>query len=326
MEFAEKHNLIAPEEKARMEEGLVRFKEGITNAPAEVKQCLEGVVGRDNLEQLIAGRQTPKRDFGDKMRTCFESAFGAPREREMRDDEFAPREGGFPGMMRPDGEGVGMPFIQDGSTSSFRGGEPFMQGRPVQGGKFPPQVEECVKGKVGENALREIGKGDTGRDSALGQAISTCMRDFEGPRGKGSFQGGEHGQMVPPQSDRGQGTTSRMWEQRTEGQFDPRAFINPEFNKTQEYDPRMQGVPYGDPRTMPYGTMPPEGQMIYPPQGGAMPNYQYQGGVMPYGGQMPLGAPQTPSYPPISPDGMMVFPQDETGTYGVPTGIIEPVN
>lgn len=296
MKFAEEHNLISPEDKARMEEGMLRFKEEISRMPAEVKQCLDSAVGSEKLEQLVAGKQNPTREFGDTMRSCFESVFGAPGERDMsdmREGGFEPREGGFPGMMRPEeGEGMGAPFMQRGSTSSFRGGEPFMQGRPQQGGMFPPQVEACVKGKIGESAFNEIGKTNTGRDSALGQAISACMREFEGPRPGGFPQGGERGQMMPPQYDRGQGTTSRMLEPRPEGQFDTRMMINPNFVDGQH--------------EIPYGAIPMDGQMMNPPP-------PYQGGTMQY------GAPQTQPYQQMPMEGtMMPPPGGDTGTFTQP--------
>lgn len=325
MKFAEEHDLIAPEDKARMEEGLTRFKEEIKRVPAEVKQCLEGVVGRDRLEQMTAGTQNPTREFGDKMRECFESVFGAPREQGGPEGESFSRDGGFPGMMRPDDKNFGAPFMQGGSTSSFRGGMPFMQGRPEQGNMFPPRVEECVKGKVGENALREMGAAEIGRDGALGQAISACMREFEGPRGKGSFQGGgERGQMMPPQFDRGQGTTSRIFQPRTGEPFDMRTLINPEFQDRPIMDPRMQRVPYDGLREAPYEIIPMEGQMMFSPQSGITP--QFQGDAMPYGGQMPPDAQRMQSYPPMPPEDMMTFPQGEVKTFSAPTTIVEPVN
>lgn len=281
MKFAEEHNLIAPEDKARMEEGLARFREGIVNAPAPVKQCLEEVVGRDTLEQMIAGKQIPKRDFGEKMRGCFENVFGAPPPRGAQ-------EGGSSGMMRPGGEGEGFrpPFIQEGgSTSSFRGGMPFMQGRMEQGRMtLPPQVEECVKGKVGESALREIGTAQTTKESVVGQAISSCMREFEGQRGEGFSQrefpqGETRGQIPPPQIRREQGTTSQSFQLHEGEQFDPRRLIDPHF------------------QSKPTET---REQMMYPPQGGGAMPYP-QGGGVPYGGQMPLGAPQGESPLPLLP-------------------------
>ncbi len=314
MNFAEEHNLVAPEDKARMEEGLARFREGITNAPVEVKQCLEGIVGRDTLEQMIAGKQTPKRDFGDKMRGCFENVFGAPRERG------AQKEGEFQGMMRPDGEDSRSPFMQEvGSTSSFRGGVPFiMQGRPEQGHMFPPQVEECVKGKVGEDALREMGTTQINGDNVVGQAISACMREFEGPRARGFPQSDERGYMMPQQFDREQGTSSRLFQPHVEEQFDTRKLIDPQFRNKPIIDSRTQGIPYGAPREIPHNIMPgdmvsPGGQIMYPPQGGVAP--YYQGGSMPHDGQIPLGVPQVQSYPPASFDDMMMPPQIETEVF-----------
>src|SRR3989344_5459853 len=251
MQFAEEHDLVRPEDKARMEEGLTRFREGIVNAPAEIKQCLEGVVGKDALDQMIAGRQTPKRDFGEKMRGCFESVLGAPNEQR----EGAPQGMGFPGMMRPDGEGFGVPFIQVGSTSSPRGGAPFMQGRP-QGKMFPPQVEECVKDKVGEDALRELGTAQIGKDGAIGQAVSTCMREFEGPRGNMPPQD-FRGQMMPPKFEGGQGTSSSLFHPRERPQFDPRRLIDPQYQDRPMMDPRAQGIPFDMQRDIQYGNMPP---------------------------------------------------------------------
>lgn len=210
-QFAEEHNLFTPEDKARIEEGLARFREGIANAPTEVKQCLESIVGREVLEEMIAGRQTPKRDFGDKMQGCFESVFGAPSE-QQRDGE---PQGGidFSEMMRPEGDGPGMPFMQGGSTSSFRGGEPFMQGRPQQGNMFPLQVEECVKSKVGERALLELGTVPIDQGSNMGQAISACMREFSGPRDQLFPQGEQsdepHEQTMPSYFNSKQGTTTQ---------------------------------------------------------------------------------------------------------------------
>lgn len=319
MKFAEEHDLISPEDKARMEEGMLRFKEEISRMPAEVKQCLDGAVGSESLEQLIAGKQNPTREFGDTMRNCFESVFGKPDEQNMREggfgkpDEqnmreggFGPREGEFPGMMRPEGEaGMGAPFMQRGSTSSFRGGEPFTQGRPQQGGMFPPQVEACVKDKIGESAFSEIDKANTSRDSAMGQAISACMHEFEGPRQGGFPQGGESGQMMPPQYDREQGTTSRIIQPRLEGQFDPRMIINPDSVDVQHETP--------------YDVMPNDRQMMnYPPQ--------YQDG-----GTMQYGAPQTQPYQQVPMDGgtggtVMPPPPSEAGTFTEPPMSAESVN
>lgn len=281
MEFAEKHNLIKPEDKARMEEGLTRFREGIVNAPSEVKQCLEGVIGRDNLEQMITGKQTPKRDFGDKMRTCFESAFGLPvgEGGEEREDR---REGGFPGMMRTEREASGIPF---------------MQGRPQQGGMFPPQVEACVKSKVGESALRELGTVQIDKEGALGQAISTCMRELEGPRSSTSSREFRGPMMMPPQGGEEQRTPPSLFQQREGMQFDSREFINSQLQNKPMMPPRTQEMPLGMPiEGTVYRDMP-EGDQKYPLGDDGL-IYRQEGGQMPPGEwTLPLTTPPPPQPP-----------------------------
>ena len=66
MKFAEEHNLIKPEEKARMKEGMARLKESLSNAPVEVKQCLSDAVGAGTLEQLRSARKLPRETLATK--------------------------------------------------------------------------------------------------------------------------------------------------------------------------------------------------------------------------------------------------------------------
>ncbi len=84
--FAEEYDLIPPEEKAQMQEGIQKFQEGLNQAPPEVRECLKATVGSEVLDQIAAGTKRPSRDLGEKMRTCFESFFmerDAAREQTM---------------------------------------------------------------------------------------------------------------------------------------------------------------------------------------------------------------------------------------------------
>lgn len=96
MAFAEEHGLMKPEDKARMQEGKVRFKEAIANAPEEVKQCLEEAVGADTLRQVLAGEKMPNEELGQHMRKCFESQMGGGMmegegmQGKMFGDQFPP--------------------------------------------------------------------------------------------------------------------------------------------------------------------------------------------------------------------------------------------
>lgn len=69
--FALEHDLISPEEKAQMEEGLGKFRESLSGAPDEVKNCLEGAIGADDLEKISSGQKFLTGETGRKAEECF---------------------------------------------------------------------------------------------------------------------------------------------------------------------------------------------------------------------------------------------------------------
>ncbi len=69
--FAEEHGLISSEDKARMEEGRMRFKQGLQNAPEEVRTCLQSVLGESDLSKLVSGEKIPTQSLGRQMQQCF---------------------------------------------------------------------------------------------------------------------------------------------------------------------------------------------------------------------------------------------------------------
>lgn len=84
-DFGKEHGLVSEENLRRMEEGEKMFKENISNAPPEVKKCLEETLG--DLSNIV-----PSEEIGEKMRTCFEQfrpPMGGPGE-----NSFAPPQGG----------------------------------------------------------------------------------------------------------------------------------------------------------------------------------------------------------------------------------------
>ena len=100
--FGVEHGMIKPEDKARMEGGMHRFKEGMANAPEEVKKCLEENLGADTLEQMLTGEKMPDETLGQKMHECFESAMGHGESGEMmqkkgedgmKGESFPPKDG-----------------------------------------------------------------------------------------------------------------------------------------------------------------------------------------------------------------------------------------
>jgi hypothetical protein len=73
--FAEEYDLISPEDKAQMQEGMQKMQEGLTQAPPEVRECLTTTVGSEVLDQIAAGTKRLSRDLGEKMKSCFETFF-----------------------------------------------------------------------------------------------------------------------------------------------------------------------------------------------------------------------------------------------------------
>ncbi len=175
MEFAEKHDLIRPEEKARREEGMARLKESIAGSPPNVKQCLIDTLGQEKLDKIISGAGFIKHDLGEKIHNCFKKARDDGGEYESR------------GVMRGNEEEdlrERMPFNGTSSINrgrEMRGGEPQNERRP-QGMQFSPQVMECLKGKISEETLKKIGTTSIRPDEALGRTISDCYRSLEGPQ------------------------------------------------------------------------------------------------------------------------------------------------
>lgn len=74
--FAKEHGLIPEEDLKKMDEGKQRFKEALDQAPPEVTECLDSLVGKEKMEKFRSGAVMPPKEIGDQMRTCFEKAMG----------------------------------------------------------------------------------------------------------------------------------------------------------------------------------------------------------------------------------------------------------
>lgn len=163
-EFAQKYNLIRPEDKARMAQGVEMLKESYGNAPPGVKQCISQNVGDDTLNQILGGQKPPTPQIGTVMRSCFENAFGGHSNETMMSGDASSTAG------QRGGQGFG----------GFQG-QDNAQGMPVRA-NFSPEVEACIVSKVGEDGLNKIKHPSEPADQTLGAVISGCFRQSEGPR------------------------------------------------------------------------------------------------------------------------------------------------
>lgn len=288
--FAEQYDLMSPEEKGRVQEGINKFKEGINNAPPEVRACLESTIGAEVLAKILAGEKPPTRELGEKMRTCFESAFG--REGEHRGGgefggQFPPEikaclEGkiGAEGVKRliESGPSPETESVMRGCFEANRGqfGPPGMEFKP-QEGNYPDQRE------MQEKIFRE---------------------QFEGQQQhyEGQFQ-----QFPPGMSEE---EMRRMMEKRAQQM---------QIEQSQQYF--NQYNQYGAPGMMPpEGERPPEGTQYYPTGNYPTGSYPPPEGSYPPPPSNSTYQNSSGSYPP--PEGYM--PPPEGTTYTAPESYTPP--
>lgn len=262
-QFAGEHNLMRPEDKARMQEGVRMLKQSMENAPLEIKQCLSQNVGDDVLDQVLGGQKMPSPKIGAAMRSCFESVFSEQPQGNASSTMGRPGQGG---------EGFGGSSMRDGfpGQSGERG-----VGRPLQQ-NFSPEVESCIISKVGEEGLSKIKHPTSRPDQALGVAISGCFRQIEGPRtGPGGCSNAEECKKFCSDSANAEecnipsrGGMREGSEQGGVPGIPPRNYPSGRIPDRQ-YDPGQYPMPpqgYGDPSNQ--GMYAPPSEPIMPPGGG----------------------------------------------------------
>ena len=85
--WAKENGILKEEDIQRMEQGRQQLEKVIAEAPVEVQECLETVLGPGGLEQLRSEKFFGGEAIGEKIRTCFEGfmtqmggTFGGPGE------------------------------------------------------------------------------------------------------------------------------------------------------------------------------------------------------------------------------------------------------
>jgi hypothetical protein len=219
--FAKENGLIPEAQLTEMKEGLVRMREGITNAPEEVQSCLKTTLGEKIIDDIQSGNFIPGPDIGEKMRGCFEK-FGGHHDPKKIFNEAPPQ------VVSCLKEKLGADFerVRSGTTpptpeiaDSFRmcfqqmemndheqgsngkqGGMPDPEKLKMYLRSAPPEVSACLKEKLGDQ-FDKLLSGEVMPTPELGQHMQTCFQQF---RPQGSTQGKMMGGMPPMQGgDRG---------------------------------------------------------------------------------------------------------------------------
>ncbi|MFH1193036.1 MAG: hypothetical protein V1656_01840 [Candidatus Jorgensenbacteria bacterium] len=174
--FAKEHGLIPAEDLQRMEEGKAQMKQGLSQAPSQVLDCLKSSIGEEMLGKLQAGTGMPSQDLGEKMRVCFEKM---PRPSGAFDKGGGPQ--GMPPQGAQGGEGqqFGPPqgaFQGPGGCTSPEGCQSYCTSNPDACQSFGPG---SVPGPGGEGAQFQ-GQIPEGARQMMEQGM---MPAYPGPQG-----------------------------------------------------------------------------------------------------------------------------------------------
>lgn len=214
-DFAREHGLLREEDLRRMEEGRQHLRRGLEQAPPEVKECLQAVLGPEGLTSLESGEFFGGQELGEKMRGCFEKMmqFGGP--------EGAGGPGGLPqGEFRgPGGCSTSeecQAFCQANpeECQRFGGGRggPELIGPPVfEGPTYPSDYDlVCDPGwlvsidntgqkycAIQESKCQELHPGTMVRQDTSGRNVCARSSQEQSSLRRGSFQGGPGGCKTP---------------------------------------------------------------------------------------------------------------------------------
>lgn len=70
-DFAKENGLMPSEKIQGMKEGVIKIKEGISNMPPEILDCLKSSLGTEIIEKIQKGELAPGPQIGDSMQQCF---------------------------------------------------------------------------------------------------------------------------------------------------------------------------------------------------------------------------------------------------------------
>lgn len=190
--FGRDNGLIPPEQLQKMEEGKKQFTGSLNQAPAQVMDCISGVVGADSLEKFKTGALMPPRNIGDKIGECFRQGMpsGGPGEGgdmqpgDQSNQQIQP----WADMCK---NNTALACV-DGSGNFVSSAKVGSDGSPV-----------CP-----ENSTAKCGNYDQNNRQEQGQRQRQGQKQERGQGQKGQFQPGPGntnpgGQMMPQQSGPG---------------------------------------------------------------------------------------------------------------------------
>ncbi len=170
---------IPPPQSKEKIQGFLR------SAPPEVASCLKEKLGAD-FDKLQSGEGNMTQEFGEKMRTCFET---------FRPQNFQnPRGAQGTSTAHDEGRKMMPPQMQGNMQGQIQG----QMGGTSMIEHMPPQVASCLKEKLGADGILKLGQGKPTAD--MEEIMRTC---FSAVSGNGMMEGGVNMRMGTMTSPRG---------------------------------------------------------------------------------------------------------------------------
>ncbi len=165
--FAGDNDLISKDNLKKAEDGLVRFRQGLSNASPEVVACLTSSLGENIITDIQSGSLTPGVDIGERAKICFEK-FGKKLDvaeelrrvnpevlscvKEKLGDTFLNIQSGETALTADNADVIRvcaerMRFLINTEGASSRS-SPSVGLRSTYN-SAPPEVQACIKAKLG---------------------------------------------------------------------------------------------------------------------------------------------------------------------------------
>ncbi|MDD5430896.1 MAG: hypothetical protein PHP03_01595 [Candidatus Pacebacteria bacterium] len=229
-QFGKDNGMIPEEELQRMEKGKADFKENFTNtmnqAPQDVKTCIiEAAGGEAVAEKFQSGTVMPTRDFGDKMKTCF--------------DQYMPKGQGGPGEGGNMAPGDNNGQFQPGPGTTNPGGQMMPPQSGPGGCKTPEECKSYCETNPDQCKNTQQCEGDD------------CQQMMPGTSGgmMPKCEGENCAQQPPMQGTQGTQGMEGQYIQQQPGQFNPlqkiqdmqQGIMKPGTEEFNEINPAMPG-------------------------------------------------------------------------------------
>lgn len=188
-QFAKEHDIIPADKLKMIQDGLVQMKAGLEQASPEVLSCLKNSLGENIISQVENGTFMPGPAQGGMIQKCFES---------MKVEGMKKFQQGL-GQMPPEARSCLEQKLGKDKVAAIENGENVDVGPEIgtamqscasvlkdsaikmmdeQLSKAPPEIRDCIKGKINDDIMAKIQSGAAGSEVIV-SLISACMANFK---------------------------------------------------------------------------------------------------------------------------------------------------